>query len=116
MKYLFLDLALLCTSTIQAASLSLDDVLTDTPTLNMALPTPEKITGVKVGERHWYHYEIVNYLEALAEASPRMVALGEHARTYGNRPLVSYAISTPDNLAPPGPDKSRTRIDYRPRC
>ena len=28
-----------------------------------------------------------------------MVALGEHARTYGGRPLVSYAISTPENLA-----------------
>ena len=49
MKYLFLVLALLCTSTVQAASLSLDDVLTDTPTLNMALPTPEEITGVKIG-------------------------------------------------------------------
>jgi hypothetical protein len=28
-----------------------------------------------------------------------MVALGEHARSYGGRPLVSYALSTPENLA-----------------
>ena len=41
----------------------------------------------------------MNYLDALAAASPRMIALGEHARTYGGRPLVSYAISTPENLA-----------------
>ncbi len=99
MKPLFLVLALLYASAVQATSLSLDDVLAEIPTLDTALPTPEQITGVKVGERHWYHYEIVNYLEALAEASPRMVALGEHARTYGGRPLVSYAISTPENLA-----------------
>ena len=99
MKPLFLVLALLYASAVQAASLSLDDVLAETPSLDTALPKPEQITGVKVGERHWYHYEIVNYLEALAEASPRMVALGEHARTYGGRPLVSYAISTPENLA-----------------
>ena len=70
MKSLFLALALLCAPTVQAASLSLDDVLAETPTLDTALPTPEQITGVKVGERHWYHYEIVNYLEALAEAYP----------------------------------------------
>ena len=81
MKPLFLVLALLYASAVQATSLSLDDVLAEIPTLDTALPTPEQITGVKVGERHWYHYEIVNYLEALAEASPRMVALGEHACT-----------------------------------
>jgi hypothetical protein len=28
-----------------------------------------------------------------------MVALGEHARSYGGRPLVSYALSTSENLA-----------------
>ncbi|MGB0289557.1 M14 family zinc carboxypeptidase, partial [Aequoribacter sp.] len=63
------------------------------------LPKPEDITGIKVGERHWYSHEIQRYLDALAEASPRMVSLGEHALSYGGRPLVSYAISSPENLA-----------------
>ena len=99
MKHLLLAFTLLFTLKAQAVSLSLNDVFSDVPTLNEALPAPKEITGVDVGERHWYHYEIVNYLDALAEASPRMVALGEHARTYGGRPLVSYAISTPENLA-----------------
>ena len=99
MKHVFLAFTLLFTLKAQAVSLSLNDVLSEVPTLDNALPAPKEITGVDVGERHWYHYEIVNYLDALAEASPRMMALGEHARTYGGRPLVSYAISTPENLA-----------------
>ena len=99
MKHALFALTLLLTLNAQAASLSLNDVLTDLPALDDSLPTPKEITGVDVGERHWYHYEIVAYLDALAEASPRMTALGEHARTYGGRPLVSYAISTPENIA-----------------
>ena len=52
-----------------------------------------------MGERHWYHHEIVAYLDALADASPRMVALGDHATSYGGRTLVGYAISSKANLA-----------------
>jgi hypothetical protein len=99
MKHALFALTLLLTLNTQAASLSLNDVFTDIPALDNSLPTPKEVTGVDVGERHWYHYEIVAYLDALAEASPRMTALGEHARTYGGRPLVSYAISTPENIA-----------------
>jgi hypothetical protein len=99
MKHVLLAFTLLLTLKAQAVSLSLNDVFRELPTLDDTLPAPKEISGVDVGERHWYHYEIVNYLNALAEASPRMIALGEHARTYGGRPLVSYAISTPENLA-----------------
>ena len=99
MKHVLLAFTLLFTLKAQAVSLSLNDVFSEVPTLDNSLPAPKVITGVDVGERHWYHYEIVSYLNALAEVSPRMVALGEHARTYGGRPLVSYAISTPENLA-----------------
>ena len=99
MKHVLLTFSLLLTLNAQAVSLSLNDVFNEPPSLDGSLPTPKEVTGVDVGERHWYHYEIVNYLNALAKASPRMVALGEHARTYGGRPLVSYAISTPENLA-----------------
>jgi len=55
--------------------------------------------GLEVGERHWYNHEIIQYLDFLAEVSPRMLALGEHARSHGGRPLVSYIISSPANLA-----------------
>ena len=99
MKHTLFALTLLLTLNAQAASLSLNDVLAELPALDDSLPTPEEVTGVAVGERHWYHYEIVAYLDALADASPRMTALGEHAQSYGGRPLVSYAISTPENIA-----------------
>ena len=99
MKRARFALTFLLTLNAQAMSLSLDGVLADLPALDDSLPTPKDVVGVDVGERHWYHYEIVAYLDALADASPRMTALGEHARTYGGRPLVSYAISTPENIA-----------------
>ena len=82
-----------------AAGLSLNDVLSEVPALDPSIPAPEAVTGVKVGERHWYHHEIVRYLNTLADASPRIVSLGEHAKSYGGRALVSYAISSPANLA-----------------
>ena len=82
-----------------AAGLSLNDVLSEVPALDPSIPAPEAVTGVKVGERHWYHHEIVRYLNTLADASLRMVPLGEHAKSYGGRVLVSYAISSPENLA-----------------
>ncbi|MCH1491380.1 MAG: peptidase, partial [Luminiphilus sp.] len=87
------------TLTAQADSLTLEDLLAHEPTVDATLPSPEDVIGIGVGERHWYHHEIVNYLDALAEASPRMVALGSHATSYGGRSLVSYAISSPANLA-----------------
>ena len=99
MKRLLLPFLLICNAPALAQSLTLSDIFDRPPVVNASIPTPEEVTGVRVGERHWYHYEIVNYLDALAEASPRMVALGEHARSYGGRPLVSYALSTPENLA-----------------
>jgi hypothetical protein len=99
MKRLLLPFLLICNAPALAQSLTLSDIFDRPPVVNASIPTPEEVTGVRVGERHWYHYEIVNYLNALAEASPRMVALGEHARSYGGRPLVSYALSTSENLA-----------------
>ena len=99
MKRLLLPFLLICNAPALAQSLTLSDIFDRPPVVNASIPTPEEVIGVRVGERHWYHYEIVNYLDALAEASPRMVALGEHARSYGGRPLVSYALSTPENLA-----------------
>lgn len=79
--------------------LRLTDLLKPLPTINASIPTPHETMKIEVGERHWYNHEIRQYLDALAEASPRMVALGEHARSHGGRPLVSYIISSPNNLA-----------------
>jgi hypothetical protein len=79
--------------------LRLEELLDPMPELDASIPSPAEEMHLEVGERHWYHHEILEYLDALAEVSPRMVALGQHARTYGGRPLVSYVISSPANLA-----------------
>jgi len=92
---------LLLTSSASIAwpnTLALDEILASTPELRSDLPSPITTTGVAVGERHWYHHEIVAYLDSLAAASPRMVALGPHATSYGGRSLVSYAISSESNI------------------
>ena len=99
MKHIIFTLSFLFLTTAQAHALSLADLLTESPTLNPDIPTPEQIVGLGVGERHWFHHEIISYLDALAETSPRMQALGAHAQSYGGRNLVSYAISSPANLA-----------------
>ncbi len=77
----------------------LEDLLDPLSVLDDSIPSPADQMNLEVRERHWYHHEIIQYLDALADRSPRMVALGEHARSYGGRPLVAFAISTPENLA-----------------
>lgn len=104
MKTLFVSLALLALGFVQtihslAAEVKIEELINPEVTFDSSLPKPEEVVGVNVGERHWYSHEIRQYLDSLAAASPRMVALGEHARSYGGRPLVSYAISSPENLA-----------------
>ena len=83
----------------KSESLTLAQALNTVPVLDTSLPRPEDVVGIGVGERHWYHHEIVRYLDALAASSPRMVALGSHGTTYGGRGLVSYAISSAANIA-----------------
>ena len=104
MKHLFTFIVLFAFGSFQtaesfSAEVKLQELVAADIIFDPNLPKPEDITGIKVGERHWYSHEIQRYLDALAEASPRMLALGEHARSYGGRPLVSYAISSPENLA-----------------
>lgn len=86
----------LCAYQLQAKPLSLEDVMT-APELNDAIPRPEKVLSVGVGERHLYHHEIVTYLNTLASVSNRMQALPVDHYTYGGRALVSYVISSPIN-------------------
>jgi len=78
---------------------TLADLLDPLPEIDRTIPSPADVVGLEVGARHWYHHEILAYLEALADASDRVAALGEYGRSYGGRPLNVYAISSPENLA-----------------
>ncbi len=62
------------------------------------IPKPEQILGYQVGEWHVTHDQLLRYLYALADSSPR-VQIEETGRTYENRPLVLLTISSPENLA-----------------
>ena len=107
---------LVTAASAHATELTLEQVLDRVPQMNDDLPRPEDVVGVKVGERHWYHDEITRYLDALAKASPRMVSLGVHATSYGGRDLVSYAISSPKNIARLGAIKANRQNIIDPKA
>jgi hypothetical protein len=65
------------------------------------IPTPESIIGANVGEWHIRHDQLVQYMYALAEASPR-VSIQETGRTHENRPLLLLTITS---------DKYRGQLD-----
>ena len=60
-----------------------------------SIPTQEQVTGVAHGGRPLRHGEIVGYLEALAEASPR-ATLRTYSHTHEGRRLVYLVVSEPD--------------------
>ena len=99
MKQIIFFLTLAVSPIIEAGSLTYKDLLVDVPNFDTRIPLPNDVVGLAVGERHWYHHEIVRYLEVLADSSPRMLALGEHARSHGGRSLMTYAITSETNLA-----------------
>ena len=98
-KIILLSLTLSVASSFGQDQLRLEDLLDPMPELDAAIPAPHEVIGIEVGERHWYNHEVIQYLDTLAETSDRMVSLGEHARSHGGRPLVSYIISSPENLS-----------------
>src|SRR5689334_4338777 len=68
------------------------------PPLDERVPRPEAVLGYPLGSRFTHWERILDYLKALAAASPR-VKLWEYGRTYEGRPLELIAISTADNLS-----------------
>ncbi len=68
------------------------------PELDPAVPSPAELLGSSLGDRFTHHPKILDTLEALAEASPR-VTLWTYGETYEGRPLTLVAISSADNVA-----------------
>lgn len=63
---------------------------------NGDVPVPSTVLGAQVGEWHVRHDQLVAYMYALAEASPR-INIVEYARTHENRPLLMLQITSPAN-------------------
>ena len=96
-KSFFLTACLLLPLTSPA--LSIKDLPIKDRTLDTGIPAPEEVIGTSIGSRHLFHYEILKYMRSLAEASPRMVSLGVHAKSYGGKDLQSFVISSEKNIA-----------------
>jgi len=99
--------ALLCSP---AAALSLDDYLPQGATYDESIPTPASVLGFEVGDAHVRHDQLVAYMIALAQASPR-VEIEQTGLTHEKRPLLLLTISSPDNLADIDAIKSQRQTD-----
>ena len=60
------------------------------------IPTPESAFGFAVGDLHLRPDQIVDYMKALAESSPR-VTIEQYGETYEKRPLILLTITSPEN-------------------
>ncbi|MEM6966932.1 MAG: M14 metallopeptidase family protein [Bacteroidota bacterium] len=96
-KFLTLIFVTFTFLTIYSQKQSLEYFL-PTCTYDSKIPTPESVLGYQVGEWHASHDQVVMYLRALADASPRIV-LQEYARSYENRPLLHLYITSEANHA-----------------
>jgi hypothetical protein len=96
MKILISLVLILFTSSLSARS-ALDYLPADTDP-DPGVPAPEAVLGWEVGDRHVSHDQLVHYLQALADASPR-VGIKVIGHTYEQRPLLQLVITAPDNQA-----------------
>ncbi|HEY0112982.1 MAG TPA: M14 family metallopeptidase [Allosphingosinicella sp.] len=64
-----------------------------------AIPAPEAVVGHALGERLTPSGDIRRYFEALRQAAPDRMAMGEYGRTWEGRGLPWAAISSPTNIA-----------------
>lgn len=63
-----------------------------------AIPPPEQVLGWEVGQWHVSHDKLHQYMQRLAEASPR-VSITTTGFTHEQRPLVLLAITSEENQA-----------------
>ena len=61
------------------------------------IPTPRQFFGFELNEQHLNNDQIVAYMQALAQKSPRM-ELEVVGYSYQQRPLVFLTVSAPENL------------------
>ncbi|NNE29001.1 MAG: zinc carboxypeptidase [Saprospiraceae bacterium] len=90
---LFLSLVFISTSMAQSVDM---EYYFPNATFNKKIPTPESVIRFVPGEWHVSHDKLVQYMYALAEASPRITIM-EIGATYENRPLVNLIITTEEN-------------------
>ena len=80
----------------QDLPLPMDTPLPGTESYDDAIPTPQEVIGHQIGTRHTRPAQVVDYFQAVAEASDR-VALRSHGRTYEGRRLIHAIVTDPTN-------------------
>lgn len=81
----------------QTSDISLDYYLPEHTNYNPEIPTPQEVIGFVPGQWHVTHDRLLNYMQKLAEVSPR-IQIENRGTTYEGRPLVLLTISSPENL------------------
>ena len=61
------------------------------------VPRPETILGYNIGDRHSYHYQMENYLRAVAASSSRVKVI-EYGASYEGRKTYLVFVSSEENI------------------
>ncbi|MDH7446942.1 M14 family metallopeptidase [Aquimarina sp. 2201CG14-23] len=97
MKYFFTILiSLIHFISFSQDNLSLDYYLPKTVSYNPQIPTPQSILGFVPGKWHVTHDKLVEYMKALAEASPR-ITIENRGKTFEDRPILLLTITSEKN-------------------
>jgi hypothetical protein len=86
----------LCYAAFSHGQVTLDYFLPKGTTYDPSIPTPVSVVGHEMATWHLTHDKMVQYMQALAAASPR-VSIDIYGKSYEDRPLVSLAITSPEN-------------------
>ncbi|WP_299210982.1 M14 family metallopeptidase [uncultured Aquimarina sp.] len=97
MKHFFtIILSLFFFSSFSQENLSLDYYLPKGVSYNPEIPTPQSVLGFVPGKWHVTHDKLVEYMKALAEASPR-ITLEDRGKTFEDRPIILLTITSEKN-------------------
>ena len=63
---------------------------------DLSIPRPEEVMGHKIGERHTRTSQVIDYFEAIAGISDRVI-IDDHAKSHEGRRLIHAIVTHPDN-------------------
>ena len=81
----------------QEVPLAIDTPIEGVTSYNSDIPTPEEVIGHQIGTRHTRSAQAVEYFEAVAEVSDRVVT-ERHGMSHDNRPLVHALVAPPEDI------------------
>jgi len=96
MQRIVLLLFLATTSLFSQSQTDLSYYLPQDIQYNPSIPTPQSVIGHEVGEWHITHDKLVQYMQALANASDR-ITIEDRGETFEGRPLLLLTITSLQN-------------------